>query len=137
MKKERIEILAAYLETDFDDAESQEDDYLVYNDEEADEACVEYVKESVWAFNACFILMECGLDHSDVAVESLKIMQEKSCEGANEFILSLIDKTCGIRKFAFSAMSADGRGHFMNTYDGEEHEHETENDGTFYIYRLN
>lgn len=38
--------------------------------------------------------------------------------------------------FIQAAISADGRGHFMSSYDGEENE-VTVNDQTFYIYRLN
>ena len=131
----QLEVLAAHLGEDKDYAEDVEDDYLVLTDEEADEACAEYIADSLWAFNASFILSECGLDGS--GEESLRQMQEKSCEGANAFILSLVENTCGITEFAESAISADGRGHFLSQYDGEETEQETENDGTFYIYRTN
>lgn len=116
------------------DFETLKDDYLILTDEEADEQAKEYIKDSLWAFNADFIIGECGLDFS--GVESLKKMQEKSCEGANDFILSLVEKTCGLASFVEAAISADGRGHFLSSYDGEENE-VTVNGKAYYIYRVN
>jgi len=130
MDAEKLKALAAFLETDTEDAERFEKDYLVLTDEEANEKTKEYIKESLWAFNANFILSECGLDLS--GTELLKEMQQKVCESANDFILSLIEKTCGLDKFVKSVIMADGRGHFFSTYDGEEVEQ-----GEYFIYRLN
>jgi hypothetical protein len=101
-------------------------EYRVLTDDEADEACAEYIKDSLWAFNADFLAGETGID-SDV----FKVLSEK-CEGANDAILSLVEKTCGLDDFVKSAVSADCRGHFMNTYDGSEDEY-----GDYYIYRIN
>lgn len=114
--------------------EKENDDYLVLTDDEADEQAKEYIKESLWAFNTSFILGECGLDLS--GEDSLKHMQEKSCEGANDFILSLVEKTCGLESFVDSAISADGRGHFLSPYDGEENEINV-NGTMYFIYRIN
>jgi len=124
--------LANYLKCDIENAESQIEsgDYLLLTDEQANEQAYEYIKESLWAFNASFILSECGLDFSGEA--SLKSMQENSCESANDFILSLVEKTCGLDCFVKSAISADGRGHFLNCYDGNEIEQDE-----YFIYRLN
>jgi hypothetical protein len=140
---EKIEALAKYLECEVDDLEELtydtwgmttfeygEEVYAIATDEEAEAACLENIKDSAWAFNASFILEECDLPFS--GEESLKQMQEKSCEGANEFILSLIEKTCGIEQFTEDAISADGRGHFLSSYDGEENE-----EGEYFIYRIN
>jgi len=126
--------LALYLECSKEDAVLKEEDYLVLTDKEADMMAKDYIKESVWAFNADFILSECGLDRS--GEESLKAMQQKSCESANDFILSLIEKTCGLDSFVESAISADGRGHFLSSYDGEENEIKV-GKTTYYIYRTN
>lgn len=109
-------------------------DYLVLTDSEADEMAKEYIKESLWAFNADFILSECDLDFS--GADSLRSMQEKSCESANDFILSLVEKTCGLDDFIKAAISTDGRGHFMSSYDGEEHE-VIINGAYLYWYRIN
>jgi hypothetical protein len=63
----------------------------------------------------------------------LEAIQSKKCEGANNAILSIIEKTDGgIDGFVEEAISADGRGHFLSSYDGDENE----KDG-FFIYRIN
>lgn len=106
-----------------------DDDYLICTDEEADEKAAEYIKESVWAFNADFIV-----DHSNLpyeAIDMIKHFQSTKCEDANETILALITD---FDDFVSDAISADGRGHFLSTYDGEENE-ETVNGETYYIYR--
>ena len=59
----------------------------------------------------------------------VKSFQEKHCESANDTILALIDD---LDEFVQDAISSDGRGHFLSSYDGEEVE--TEN---YYIYRIN
>jgi hypothetical protein len=103
-----------------------DDNYGVYTDEEADEKAAEYIKESVWAFNADFI---CG--YGSPLSPMVKAYQEKECEGANDAILELITD---LDDFVQRAISADGRGHFLSSYDGEENE-ETVNGETYYIYR--
>lgn len=116
-------------------------EYAVGTDSEADDAALANIKDSVWAFRASFILDECCLP--DELEEGIRAAQEKQCESANDWITSLIEKSCegGMKAFAESAISADGRGHFMSSYDGEENE-ETVTDGdgnevTLYIYRTN
>jgi len=108
-----------------------DDDYLVCDDDEAQEKTEIYIKESVWAFNASFIV-----DHSKLpyeAKEMIENFQTTKCEDANETILALIED---FDDFVSDAISADGRGHFMNSYDG--HEHEVNIDGTYYyVYRMN
>jgi len=139
---EKKESLAKFLECELEDLDEAGDfcgleaysngseEYAIGTDEEADEACQEYIKNSAWAFNSDFILASCGLDFS--GEESLKQMQENSSEGANDFILSLIEKTCGLEEFTNDAIAADGRGHFLSGYDGTE-----ETEGEFFIYRTN
>ena len=106
------------------------DDYLVLTDEEADKKAAEYIKESVWAFTAEFIV-----DHSKLPYEAVEMVQafQEKYEDANKTILALIED---FDEFVSDAISADGRGHFMNSYDG--HEHEVNIDGTYYyVYRMN
>lgn len=93
-------------------------EYAVGTEEEADEACSEQIKDSLWAFNASFILSECDLPHN--LEEVFQAYQEKECESANDTILALVEKTCGLADFIASAISADGRGHFLASYDGNE-----------------
>lgn len=134
----KIKVLAKYLEEKEDEItelsnnlfELGNQEYLVLTDEEADKECTDYFKENVWAFNSSFIIGECGLDYS--GEESLRKMQRDSCENANDFILSLIEKTCGLESFIEEAIKTDGRGHFLSAYDGNEGE-----EGIYYIYRTN
>ena len=106
-------------------------EYAVGTDKEADEACKEYIKYSAWAFRSSFICEYCNLPQE--LAEALEAMQSKKCEGANDSILALIKKTEGrLDGFADEAISADGRGHFLSCYDGNENE----KDG-FFIYRIN
>jgi hypothetical protein len=146
----RIKALAAFLNEDEDQLSvSRHDDttieygraeYRVLTDSEADDAAREYIRESIWAFNATFILSECELPSE--LEEGIQAMQEKQCEDANDALYALVEKCCpgGIKAFAEAAISADGRGHFLSQYDGEENEEAVEHDGereTFYIYRTN
>lgn len=126
------------------DSDGEKDNYLILTDEEADEKCAEYIKDSLWAFNPSFLSGETGIDISVFEA----IQSNGKCEDNNDAIESCIDD---MDSFIESAISADGRGHFMNTYDGNENEEtvliddETgeilaSNDSaahTFYIYRMN
>jgi hypothetical protein len=123
-------------------------EYAVGTDNEAQEAVEKNIADSVWAFNASFILSECGLPLE--LEDAIRSFQEKECESANDALLALVEKCCatatmevedGLPAFAESAISADGRGHFMSSYDGEENEEtiDTEDGGreTLFIYRTN
>lgn len=127
MTKEQA--LAKHLDIDEDEAQDLmlENDYLVLTDDEADEKAAEYIKDSLWAFNASFII-----EHSDLpweAEDMIKSFQENKCEGANETIAAMISN---IDEFIEAAIGADGRGHFMSSYDGHEYE-----EGDYFIYRIN
>ena len=135
-KKERV--IAEFLGCEIEDLTEKNyncyglpiySDYAIGTDEEADEAAREYIQDSLWAFNASFIIGECNLDYS--LEDMITNWQQEKCESANDGIRSLIDNSCGIDEFVNSAISADGRGHFLATYDGNE----IEQDG-FYIYRI-
>lgn len=95
-------------------------EYLVLTDGEANEQARVDIEDLLWAFNSEFILDCCGLGSSSNVAHSLRKMQGASCEGCNDFIRAIVDGTCGIDKFVSQAILADGRGHFLSTYDGEE-----------------
>ena len=95
-------------------------EYLVLTDEEADEEAKKEIKESLWAFNAIFILNECNMENYNKVEKSLTAMQKACCEDCNDFILALIEGSCGLDKFVDDAIDTDGRGHFISSYDGEE-----------------
>lgn len=133
------EALAAFLDEPIEDVEPASYDcygaptfsvgqreYIVATDEEADAAITEYIRESVWAFNPSFLSSMTG-----VPEEAFSSLADQ-CESGNDWVLRLIEKTCGLESFVEAAVSADGRGHFLSGYDGDEHE-----SGEFYIYRTN
>jgi len=99
-------------------------EYIVATDAEADAAVKENIRELVWAFNPSFLSSMTGVPEE--AFSSL----DDQCESANDWVLRLIEKTCGLDAFVEAAVSADGRGHFLSGYDGNENE-----SGKFYIYR--
>ena len=106
-------------------------EYLVLTEDEADEVAAAYIADSLWAFNAEFILDTCRLNNAPETARCLRNMLEDACEGANEFVLALVEGTCGLDRFVQAAIDADGRGHFISQYDGEENDC----DG-LYIYRI-
>ena len=129
---EKALALADFLECDPSIIEENNDnyfstegcEYLVLTDDEADESCKEYIEYSLWAFNASFLACETGLPS-----EIFEALQDQ-CEGANDAILACIEQNEGLDAFVESAISADGRGHFLSHYDGNEEE---SND--FFIYQ--
>ena len=135
---ERKSALAAYLSIDIDDIEqSTYDDnqfevgnseYLVLTDSEADERVKSYIKDSLWAFNPSFLASETGIDQDVYDA----IVKNDKCESNNDAMLSLVESTCGLDDLVESVISADGRGHFMSSYDGNEGEQ-----GEWFIYRTN
>lgn len=108
------------------------EEYLVVTDEEADEEATSRIEENIWAFNAKFILDECGIDYNESAISSLQEIQNRCCESCNPFLSSLIENTCGLDSFVQKAISSDGRGHFLARYDSSENKTDS-----YYVYRLN
>lgn len=104
-------------------------EYLVLTDSEADDAARERIEESLWAFNTSFIRAHAPSLSSASAEKAIAKVQETLCEGANEVVRALIPD---FEHFVSDAIAADGRGHFLAGYDGEESE-----EGSFYIYREN
>lgn len=140
LNKQGLTDSIAVIEAGYDNNhfECQGEEYLVLTEDEREEAVKEYIKESIWAFNADFILDNSRIEWNnnreyDQIEKALKEMQEKLCESANSLILALIED---FDQFVDNAVSADGYGHFLSQYDGEEYE-EKINDTWFYIYRTN
>lgn len=131
----RRKALALYLEIDESEInegnnetnfEIGREEYMVLTDTEADEKAADYIKESLWAFNASFLS-----SYTDLPEEMFSGMQDK-CESANPAFLKCVERAGGLAGFVEQAISADGREHFMSSYDGEENEQ-----GQFFIYRVN
>lgn len=102
---------------------------IAMDDEEADSACKEYITGALWAFNEFFLTEMTGIDLKVFVALS----QSNLCEAANDAILALVEKTCGIDELVAAAIDADGRGHFLACWDGEE----LELDCGAYAYRYN
>lgn len=118
------ETLEDYLSEESDTLFSDGNEYIVATDDEADAIAYEYIANSVWAFNAEFLA-----DYTGLPSEVFTALQDK-CEGANDTFTELIENCgAGMDDFVSAAISADGRGHFMNSYDGHEYEV-----GEFFIY---
>lgn len=143
---EKAQVLAKFLGISIEDLEIPEDtelpfvvldtgaNYAVLTEEQADARAKEEILNSLWAFNADFIIRHCKnyneMDQYEVesAVESLRHAQENCCENANGLVFALIDD---MDEFVKDAIISDGRGNFISRYDGVENEQ----DG-FYIYRV-
>ena len=134
----KINALAMFLECEIDDiSESTDrifedggDTYLVLTDDEADDEAKESILESVWAFLPDFLACHAkdGID-ADVF---RAIQDNGKCEDNNKAILALLDD---VDHFVDDAIRADGRGHFLSSYDGEEDE--VTLDGiTYYICKM-
>ena len=142
----KAQALAKFLEISIEDLEIPEDtelpfvvldtgvEYMVLTEEQADASAREEILNSLWAFNADFIISHCknyndmNCDEFNSAVESLRHAQENCCESANGLVRALIDD---MDEFVEDAINSDSRGNFLSSYDGVENEQ----DG-FYIYRV-
>ena len=115
-------------------------EYLVMDDDRAYATAYQEVSRLLWAFNTDFILdhlkdeIQYGNDPVDLNElrACIDLVKGKLYEGANAIIHALIDD---LEEFTDDAIAADGRGHFISQYDGEEHEVTVDGE-TYYIYRL-
>ena len=102
-------------------------EYIVYTDEEADQVALDYIKDTLWAFNASWLASYTGLH--EAVFEALS----EGYENSNEAIMALINNAGSMDEFVQESIDADGRGYFVANYDWEEIE--LEND--YYAYRVN
>lgn len=116
------------------------EEFYVLEDELAYALVFQIIKDELWAFTPEFIaehlkhdIVYCDdpVDLNDLRF-AIRAVQERLCEGANAIIQALIDD---LNYFVEDAIAADGRGHFISSYDGEEHEVTVDGE-TYYIYRL-
>lgn len=145
MTKSKLEVLAIFLGEELENInissydenifEIGNQEYLILTDEEADEKTKEYILDSLWAFNASFIIEhmasrdELSNHNYKMMEKALELIQSDLCESANVVMQRLIED---IDEFVDDAIKADGRGHFLSGYDGNENEEEG-----YFIYRVN
>lgn len=134
---ERIEALAKFLgvevenleelkyqDNSFTDLEGNE--YKVLTNDEADQEAADYIRESLWAFNADFI---CYYMPNGIGPEEVEALRGDRCESVNLAFRALVGDN--LSDLIDDAIAADGRAHFLNTYDGSEHEQDE-----YYIYQI-
>ena len=92
------------------------------NEEEADNATRQYIEDSICYFNSSFLA-----EHSDVPEEVFEFLANKGFFN-NEAYKSMI---YDMDDFVDDAIDADGRGHFLGSYDGKEYEI-----GEYFLYRI-
>jgi len=109
------------------------EDFDILTDQDADIKCEEYVESLAWAFNPSFLSGITGIDEAVFKA----IQDNDKCEDNNDAILSIIKGTCGIPEFIESAVNADGRGHFLSGYDGEENYLRASDGSVLYAYKIN
>ena len=128
---EKLDALKAYLgegmaveeSTAANYFETDAGEFLVLDENERMERLLDDIRETASYFNASFLAEMTGLPQ--IAFE--KLVDE------NEAVVAIIEGTCGLERFAEAAVDADGFGHFISGYDGEE----IELDGGYFAYRTN
>ncbi len=122
-------------ETQYELEYDENGDYIVLTDSEADEKAEEYIEDTLWAFNASFLSEVTGFDVSIFEA----IQGNGRCEDNNKAILQLVGDNIG--QLVQEAISLDGRGYLLSTYDGKETEFNckdyTGNNEYLFVYRIN
>lgn len=116
------------------------EEFYVLEDVRAYALAFQLIEAELWAFTPDFIVEHLKPDivYCDYPVDlgdlrlAIRAVQERLYEGANALIQALIDD---LEEFVEDAIAADGRGHFISSYDGVEHEVTVDGE-TYYIYRL-
>lgn len=93
-------------------------EYLVVTDQEADELASAAIRESLWAFNAEWLT-----EWVRIPVPAIRAIQEAMYEDASDVFAELIGDR--FDEFVDESIGADGRGHFLSGYDGNELELES------------
>lgn len=110
-------------------------EWLVLDDDEADELTREEIEDSLWAFNPDFIVRHMpNLGKLTTKQESDLIgalgQIQSLCEDCNPLFAAIIED---MDDFVDDAIASDGRGHFLARYGDVE----VELEGTdFYAYRI-
>ena len=116
------------------DVRCDDREYLVCTDDQATAEAAADVAESLWACRSEFLRNYVQALRDDRARAAFDKMREVLCEDANELVRALVGDQ--LDELVRDAIDADGRGHFLAIYDGNERE--AIHDGqTFYAYRRN
>lgn len=93
--------------------------YVVMTDDEATKAAEYNIRNTMFAFNAQWIadFVPDGID-----AEHIKVMKGDKCEEINDAMIALVEAGKGMDRFVEASIAADGREHFLNSYDGNEYD---------------
>ena len=127
----RKAVLAEYLKLKVETIEDvyrsgfivNDQEWRVLTNEEAEQATEACIADSLWAFNCGFLVsympdMPGENEQWERTKKAILKMQGTLCEDANPIIRALIADR--YEDFVEDAICADGRGHFLSGYDGEE-----------------
>jgi hypothetical protein len=89
-------------------------EYAVGTEAQSQKAAAAYIRDSLWAFKSDFLE---DYVPKGVTADVLGLIQEK-CESGNDALAELVGKR--LKKLTEDAIKADGRGHFLSSYNGEE-----------------
>lgn len=120
------ELFGERFDNDFDDhfvGVESGDEYHVYDDDGRRQAVMDQMGETISYFRSDFLAHETGIDQT--AFEKLV--------GENDVVMVIVRSTCGLDALVDDAVSEDGYGVFLSSYDGEE----IELDGGLFAYRHN
>ena len=102
-----------------------DEEYIVAEgEEEANKAARRAIEDSLCYFRPDFLA-----EHSDVPEKVFAFLAGTGCFDDNEAYKAMI---YDLDDFVDDAIDADGRGHFLNSYDNVEHEI-----GEYFLYRIN
>ena len=102
-----------------------DEEYIVAEgEEEANKAARRAVEDTICYFRPDFLAA-----HSDVPEKVFAFLAGTGCFDDNEAYKAMI---YDVDDFIDDAIDADGRGHFLNSYDSVEHEI-----GEYFLYRIN
>jgi hypothetical protein len=106
------------------------------DDDTADRAAKADALGSLWAFQTSFLrryvpMLNLDGQRGERTRKAFDKMREELCEDANDLVEAMIGDR--IDEMLTDAIRADGRGHFLAGYDGDEHDAP---DGG-YFYRVN
>lgn len=92
-------------------------EYALGTEKQVAKAAYNAIMDSVWAFNADWLVRH--MRRGMLSEEGVKQIQLASSESANEMFKNMLTNK---KQFVEDSIDADGRAHFLSTYDGEEYE---------------
>jgi hypothetical protein len=93
-------------------------EWLVLDEDDADRAVREEIERDLWMFSARWLVKRGHLTAA-LTMQQVEAIQGALYEDANEVIRALVKDMDAL---VIDAVAEDGRGHFLASYDHEEHE---------------